>query len=477
MRRIINFLTTFIKIRKKLTAIILVLLLVLGFFIWWIFQKNNQQPTFTTAQVEKGTIVSTISASGNLIQTNTFTVTTQATGIVKNVFVKDGQKVKKGDKLVEVTLDESGEEARTKAWASYLSAKNALESASQNKLSLQKEVASAKDTLIGIEQSKLELLQKLYKAESDLITAKNDFSAVEALPVENTDRQKKELALKSAQAAYDLAKQKYDSADASIETAKLGVTTAEQKYKGGDSPINKAKADLNAAQIAYKLTSPIITAPQGGKVSGIAVVARMVISSSSSTSSSSSEEQVKGEQKILSIVNESLPLVSVSVNEIDIQRIAVNQKATLIFDALPEKTFTGEVVGVDRTGTETQDVVSYQVLIQLDTAEDALYPNMTATAEIIIESKDNVLWVPPQAVKEQAGQTTVSVLVNGKPEGRQVQVGLETASQAEIISGLSKGETVVVSEQTPGGETPAFGGQGGFRGIMTMPGGPGREGR
>jgi hypothetical protein len=67
----------------------------------------------------------------------------------------------------------------------------------------------------------------------------------------------------------------------------------------------------------------------------------------------------------------------------------------------------------------------------------------------------------------------VRVLVNGKPQEKQVEVGLESTDKAEIVSGLSEGETVIVGEVTPGGET-TFGG-GGIRGFM--PGGGGFVGR
>jgi len=77
------------------------------------------------------------------------------------------------------------------------------------------------------------------------------------------------------------------------------------------------------------------------------------------------------------------------------------------------------------------------------------------------------LWVPPAAIRTQAGQAVVRVLVNGQIQEKSVEVGLETSDRAEIKSGLSEGETVVVSEQITGGQTvggqrTTFGGEGGF---------------
>ena len=384
--------------RKIIIFIVLAALGGGGFLAWRTLGKGSQEPSYTTTQVEKGRIISTVSTSGNLTQTNTFTVTVEVTGVVKSVLVKDGEQVEKGQKLVEVTLDQSGEQVRAKSWSSYLSAKSAVASAEENKLSLEKGVEDAKEAL-----------------------------------------------------------------DSERRSAELSLEIAQQKYERADEAIDKAKLDLNSAWISYQLTLPIITAPQSGKVSDISVVPGIVLSSSTSGDQTN---QTGGSQKILTIIGEQRPLVSAPVNEIDIGKIAVEQKVSLTFDALFDKTFTGKVVGIDRTGTQTQGVVTYSVLIQLDTGEDLLYPNMTATAEIIIEAKENVLWVPPSAVRTQAGQTIVRVLVDGEPQEKPIEVGLETSSQVEIVSGLSEGETVVVGEQAVGEEAPTFGGDGGFMRMM-----------
>jgi len=117
------------KQRKIIILIVLVALGGGGFLAWRTLEKGDQEPVYTTTQVEKGRIISTVSTSGNLLQTNTFTVTTEVTGVVKSVLVKDSEPVEKGQKLIEITIDQSGEQAQTKVWSSYLSAKTAVASA------------------------------------------------------------------------------------------------------------------------------------------------------------------------------------------------------------------------------------------------------------------------------------------------------------------------------------------------------------
>ena len=399
------------KKRKILILIVSAALVGGGVLVWRLRRQGNQEPTYTTAQVERGTVVATVSASGNLLQTNTFTVTTAVTGVVKSVFVADGQSVEKGQQLVEITPDQDSEEAKIKAWSAYLTAKNSLTSAEQNKLTLEK----------GVEDAK-----------GELITAQEDFNGDwGSTEYWDAERRKRWSDLKSAETALEIAK---------------------QKYSESDDAIAKAQADLDSAWMAYQQTLPTITAPAAGKTSDTSVAPGMLVSDAT--------------QKLLTIVGEQKPLLSVSVNEIDIGQIATGQKASVTFDALIDKTFTGKTVGVDRTGTATQGVVTYVVLIQLDSGAEQVYPNMSATAEIILEVKENVLWVPPSAVRTQRGQTVVGVLVDDKTRSKMVEVGLETSDRVEIKSGLNEGEVVIVSEHTGGEQAPAFGGRGDFMRVV-----------
>jgi len=396
--------------RKIIVFVVLAALAGGGFLAWRSLRGKNQEPTYTTATVERGTIVATVSGSGNLVQTNSFTVTTSVTGVVKEVLVKDGQQVEKGQNLVEIAPNQESEQAKIKAWSAYLAAKDAVTAAEQNKLTLAKGVEDAKTKLIVAQQA-----------------------AEVGENWDPTDENKQKL-------------------NADRRSAELTLELAERKYQQADAAIEKAKIDLDAAWLSYQQTLPLITAPQAGKISDISVVPGMMVSAS--------------DQKLLCLMGEQKPLLSVAVSEIDIGKITTGQKATLSFDALPDKNFTGKVVGVDRTGTATQGVVTYPVLIQLDTGGEQFYANMTATAAIIVEAKESVLWVPPAALRAQAGQTVARVLVNGQVQEKPVEVGLETSDRAEIKSGLNESETVIVSEQATSGQAPTFGGEGGFRMMM-----------
>ena len=166
-------------------------------------------------------------------------------------------------------------------------------------------------------------------------------------------------------------------------------------------------------------------------------------------------------------------ILPITNSEVDVPKVKVDQKATVTFDSIAGKTFTGKVISVDRIGATTSGVTNYPAVVQIDTDNQEILPNMAATANIIVETKDNVLLVPTTAVQTQNGQSTVSIIRNGQIQPVQVETGSSSETQIEIISGLSQEDTVVTGTQIPTteqqgsqGQSPSspFGG-GGFRGT------------
>src|SRR6185369_11100181 len=88
---------------KKRWIVALVIVAVAIFSIWKISSAQGNKLQYQTSTVQKGTVVSTISASGKALTTNILAIDTQASGVVKKVYVKDGDKVLAGQKIAEIT--------------------------------------------------------------------------------------------------------------------------------------------------------------------------------------------------------------------------------------------------------------------------------------------------------------------------------------------------------------------------------------
>jgi len=400
--------------RKKI-IVIGFLVILLGFAGFSIFAKKEKEPQFQTTPIERGMIISSVSASGQVLSVNVMSANTQASGIVKTVYVKDGDEVKKGDKILEIDLDFQGEQKNSQAWSSYLSAKNSLESAKANQYSLQADMFGKWDTFKELAES------DEYKEGSD-------------------NRNLPEFHIPEKE-----------------------WLAAEAKYKNQEAAIAQAQVAINSAWLTYVQTSPTITASMDGIITSLMYVEGMSIGSLDTGSTTSN-------QKVATIKTEGTPIVSVNLSEIDVSQVELDQKATVTLDSIPDKTFTGKIVGVDRIGQTTSGVTQYPTIIQLDSSSEQILPNMAVTANIVIDRKDNVLLVPSSVIQSQGDQSFVSVLVDGKSQSVPVEIGLSSDTQTEIVSGLNEGDLVVTGSISSAGSqqngTSPFGG--GMGGMMRM---------
>ena len=137
------------------------------------------------------------------------------------------------------------------------------------------------------------------------------------------------------------------------------------------------------------------------------------------------------------------------IDEIDITKVKVGQPAILTVDALPGQRLNGHVTFVSPFGTLQAGVVNFPVEVYLDPSENTtdLRGGLTATADIVIGKRDNVLQVPNRAIKGLSGDYSVDVVIDpstAATEKRAVQIGMQNKTMTEIISGLKEGEKVLI---------------------------------
>lgn len=418
------------KISKKRLIVAGIVVIAASLAGWkLISRRQNSQARYQTAAVEKGTIVSTVSASGQVVAANIVNLATESSGMVKAVYVQDGDTVKVGQKIAEIELDQASRQQNAANWSSYLSAKNSVDSASSTAYTLR----SAKDTA--------------WKKFYDL--------AVGAA-YQNSDGTPRDDIRNSS---------------AEFQSAQADWLYSEAKYKNQQAVITQTKAALNSAWLSYRQSSPIITAPMSGKIENITIVPGMMIGGEDMAS-----------QTIAVIRNEGNPLASFNFPEIDIAKVKMGQKATVTLDAIAGKTFTGKVVAVDKIGQVVSNVTNYPAIVQLDTSSEDLLPNMSATANVIIETKDNVLFVPSPAIQTVNNQPAARVMQRGQVRQIPVEVGVSGDRGIEIISGLSEADEVIIgvtgANDQQEGTLPfgSFGGSG-FGGGALKPGGFGGSSR
>jgi len=441
-------------IKLPLIFKILIPCAVLGFGYFGVTKINAAQTkvTYTSYTVSKGTLMTTVSASGTITSGDTTYITTGASGTVKKVYVKNGDTVTKNQKIADISLDDLGQETQITAWNNY------------------------QEALVGVKtvdkQKETDYVSVIEKKEAmdDAETAKRDAHSGGWNPATHNPYTANELLIVDRE---------YDEAIADYNAA-----ISNSSISGTD--IALAKAQASAAYRNYQKVSSTIYAPTAGILNNLILAEGVALASSSdssitvSTGTNASENSVSVTSKQIGAIKnpDGQYQATVSLTEVDVTTVESGQKATLLLDAYPDNTLTGTVLAVSTGGSVNSGVTSYTATLLLDKTSLNLYTNMAVSATIITSSKDNVLLLDSAAISTKGQQSTVLVQKNGKITTVNVETGDENDTQTEIKSGLSEGDTVVTattkstgSKSTVTSGSSLFGGSGGIGGGM--PGGLG----
>ncbi|MDO8493625.1 MAG: efflux RND transporter periplasmic adaptor subunit [bacterium] len=156
-------------------------------------------------------------------------------------------------------------------------------------------------------------------------------------------------------------------------------------------------------------------------------------------------------------------LAEISLNEVDVSKVKLGNKATVTFDAIEGLTITGQVVELDTIGTVSQGVVTYNIKISFDTQDDRVKAGMSMSVAIITGVKPDVIVVPNSAIKSRGELYYVEISDNRLPKGssgqgtpsdtppRQVtiEIGIANDTETEIISGIKEGDNVIIRTVAP----------------------------
>ena len=423
--------------------------------------EAGSQSSMSTATATRQTLRIIVSGTGTAVVGDSVTVNPKISGTVKKLYVSLGKSVSAGDKLYTITSDDV-EAQRLQAKASLLQSKQGLAQSKQNRTQASNQVYAAQTQQIQAQQNldNLESQPTTTPGITDQITvAKRQLtSAKKGVTSAKASRAAAEDGVDAAQASYASSEKSYEDAVAAthdtVVTAPIdGVVTV--------LPISVG-SDVNAG------TTTSGSGSSGGTSGGASASG----GSSSSTSGSSSGSSI-------TISDMGSIDVEVSVSEADITSVSVDQSATITFDAIKDTTFTGKVKSVSPNGTSTSGVVNYTVTLGLESQDDRLKPDMTATADIETQVAENVLAVPSGAVKTSDGEKYVVVVgPNGTTSDKVVSTGVSDDTNTEIKSGLSESDVVVTgaTASTASGSSSS----GGKRSLSIIPpmggGGPGGPG-
>jgi HlyD family secretion protein len=424
------------KQKTRIAIGLAIVLLALG-GAWWAQRGGSAEVQYRTGKIERGDLLASVAASGAVTPVSLVTVGTQVSGQIRDVLVDFNTEVKAGQLLAQID-PESFEYRVRSAQADVDAARAAVLTAQANLLATQTQVSRAQVDLNEAQRSQdrtLSLVEKQFIAQSE---------GDKARALVNTSAE----ALKATQAQVGVSQ-------AQVSAAKANVSQR-------DSALAQARIDLART----KITSP---------VNGI-VIKRTIERGQTVASSLQAPE--------LFVIAQNLSdmQVEAAIDESDVGRLVVGQKATFTVDAFPGQTFQGAVQQVRKAALNVANVVTYVAVIRFSNADGRLMPGMTANVRIVTEERKQVLKVPNAALRlriagveppkgdgasrsSSRGRLYVKD-AKGQPQAIAVQVGVTDGTQTELIvspatapgadaSPVSEGVEVLVAVKSAGG--PAAG--------------------
>ncbi|MGE0543642.1 MAG: efflux RND transporter periplasmic adaptor subunit [Dehalococcoidia bacterium] len=253
----------------------------------------------------------------------------------------------------------------------------------------------------------------------------------------------------AAQASVEAAMAMIASTQAQLDQVLAGSTDTELGQAGESVKI----AELALEQAQYNLDHATVSAPYSGTIVSVGV---------------SPGDQATATTAAFTLLDPSLVRIDATVDEANVVKLRAGMPVNITFDAIQGRTFQGNVATITPSGTASQGVVTFPVTVVFNTQGVTIPPGTTANLSFVTDSKSGVLAIPSRAIQRQGQSSVVQVMVDGKPEARQVTTGLSGSNFTEITSGLSEGETVVIgSTLTAGGQQ----GTGGGSGLPSLGGG------
>jgi len=396
----------------KKIVILLVVVLILAVVGGYFYYKRTPEISYKTAKIERGAIVSTVAATGNLSAVTTVQVGTQVSGTIQKLYVDYNSRVKKGQAIAEID-------------PSLFNA--AVEQAQGNFLSADANLQKAKVARADAERT----LKRNRQLLTDGIISQSD----------------------------------YDVAETALQLATAAVKAAEGSLAQSRGSLMQSKTNLRYS---------VIRSPVDGVVISRAIDVGQTVAASFSTPT------------LFTIAQDLTKMqIEVSVDEADISRIVLDQKAAFTVDSYPEQTFRGKVIQIRSAPVITQNVVTYVVVVSVDNTDLKLKPGMTANVSIEVAKKEDVLKLPPAALRfkpkakpeeakakgsgerngatgqrpagapgggkaggrKSSGGQQVYLLKEGKPAPVAIKTGISNNSAIELLeSTLKEGDEVIVEQ-------------------------------
>lgn len=439
--------------RKVLTwALILVAAAaVIGGVIWW-RQTRPPEPVgdvLRTAEIARGDLQLSVAASGSLAVKERTELLIRTPGRVTDVLVEPNERVEAGQMLARMDtadLERSLRQAEIGLQQAELALATAEEVVDPEEirlaeLALDSAAASLEVARLGKQTARVDSEAMMVEAQREremayiryrdtewdeedrALTAFRDAEAEERIAGLNA-----ELLVEQAESQYQAAYASYEQARRSLEELQAGPD--EEQIEQQTLQVEQAK--LRLEQIRRNLDESTIKAPYAGIVASVHI-----------------EEGVRQQagQPAFTLIDDAAYYVEVTVDEIDIGAIAVEQDVAITLDAYPEVTLDGTVERVAPASTELGGLTTYRVRVRVTETQDTrALEGMTASVNIRTRVVEDVLLIPNWAIQvdQEQAEAFTYLMLDDLPQRTTLELGQRSETFTEVLSGLEEGDTVAL---------------------------------
>ena len=443
-------------------GIIALVIIALGVLAYKTLKPKEVTPNYLTATAEIGDIENNVMASGKVKALNTVDVGAQVSGEVTRLFVEVGDEVQKGDLIAQID-QVTQKNSLSNEQASLEQSEAALQSARAESLSRQ----------AGLKSAQADLASR----QAELRQAQADFSrlqgllAIDAISQQDYDTQGTKV--QTAQAAVA-------NARASIDTAKAAIATTAANINSQQAALRKSQTNVSTAQEDLSYTT--IRAPMSGTVVSVTTEQGTTVNANQSAPT------------IVTLADLSTVRINAQISEADVINVKAGLPVYFNIIGNPDQKYDSILKAIEPapekiSDTSSTDAAIYYVgYIEVPNTERRFRIDMTAQVYIIINQAKDALLIPSAALqpasktgksKNSKNLTTKNTTANAdsdstatmanvrvlKADGTVVEqavtVGINNRVNAEILSGLKKGDEVILSEEGPDSGSKGSGGRGG----------------
>jgi HlyD family secretion protein len=354
-------------------------------------------PAIVVDQAGRGRLIETVVASGHVETPYRVEIGSQITGTVQEVLVQEGERVAKGQPLISLESRE--------LQAAVVQAQGALAQSEARIRQLEElTLPSAKEALT--------------QAQATLLNAQQTFDRTAQLEHNGYATR---AALDDAQKTLDVARAVMRSAQFQVYTASAGGSD----YVMAQTQANQARANLDTAE--SRLGYATIAAPRDGVLITRSVERGTV---------------VQPGKALLVLAPAGDTQLVLQIDERNLGKIALGQKALASADAYPDRRFAATITYIN-PGIDISRA-SVEVKLTVADAPDYLRQDMTVSVDIEVAARDDALILPLRSVHDVlSGNPWVLGIRNGRAVQRPVKIGLHGNSQVEIIDGLAAGDVAI----------------------------------